>query len=91
MYVNITTLLKLKNPLTLPLLLALKQASKKDMSEQISILVTSDEDLYTLEIEGYIMYIKGKNSDSNLKRMRLGKKGTAFLNELDEPEVESQP
>jgi hypothetical protein len=90
MYINISTLIKLPNPLTLPLLLILKQANKKDLSEHIISVVTSEEDLNTLEEGGYISYVKGKKGQTNFERMRLGKKGREFLNDLDEPEVEDQ-
>lgn len=90
MYVNITTLLKLDNPLTLPLLLALKQASKKDMSEQINLLIPSITDLDILQAGDFITYIKGSKGSSPLSNMRLGKKGRDFLQDLDEPDVEPQ-
>lgn len=90
MYINVENLFKLPNPLTLPLLLVLKQAAKKDVTKEIANLVISDEDIDILEKNGYIKYIKGKKADSLIERMRLDKKGTQFLNELDEPDVEEQ-
>ena len=74
----------------LPLLLVLKQSAKKDLVNQVAALAMTDEDLETLEKGGYIKYIKGKKSDTIIHRMRLDKKGTAFLNSLDEPDVEEQ-
>lgn len=90
MYINVENLFKLPNPLTLPLLLVLKQAAKKDVTKEIANLVISDEDIGILEKNGYIKYIKGKKTDSLIEKMRLDKKGTQFLNELDEPDVEEQ-
>lgn len=88
-YINVDNLFKLPNPMTLPLLLVLRHASKRDMSEEIARLI-NDDDLEVLEKKGYIKYIKGKKTQSILHLMRLNKKGTAFLNSLDEPEVEDQ-
>lgn len=88
MFINIKNLFSIPNPRTLPLLLVLKQAQKKDLSLEIASLVTSDEDLETLEKEGYIKYIKGKSKDNIMQRMRLDKKGTTFLNKLQNPEIE---
>jgi len=90
MYINISTLIKLPNPLTLPLLLVLKQAGKKDVSVHVTSVLTNEEDLKVLEESGYISYVKGKKGETIFERMRLGKKGRDFLNELDEPEVEEQ-
>lgn len=90
MFVNVKKLFSLPNPLMLPLLLVLKQAAKRDVTSQIVNLVLSDEDVDILEKNGYIKYIKGKKTDSHIERMRLDKKGTQFLNELDEPDVEEQ-
>lgn len=89
-YINVNNLFKLPNPFTLPLLLVLKQAAKKDVVDKIAALVTSDEDLDALEKGGYIKYIKGKKDDTIIHRMRLDKNGTKFLNSLDEPDVEPQ-
>lgn len=90
MYINIDNLFKLPNPFMLPLLLVLKQAGKKDLSEKVASLITTDEDLKALEEGGFIKYIKGKKGDTEIHRLRLGKKGTAFLNSLDEPDVEEE-
>lgn len=89
-YVNIKNLFKLPNPLILPLLLVLRHAAKKDVSEQVVSLVTSDEDLEFLQKNGFIKFIKGNKNQNEFQRMRLDKKGTKFLNELDEPDVEEQ-
>ena len=90
MYINTDNLFNLPNPFMLPLLLTLKQVTKKDMSDKVASLITTDEDLEDLEKEGYIKYIKGKKSDSLITKMRLGRKGTEFLNSLDEPDVEEE-
>lgn len=90
MYININNLFKLPNPFLLPLLLTLKQAPKKDVTDKVASLIINDADLDILEKEGYIKYLKGKKDDSIIHRMRLGKKGTEFLNKLDEPDVEEQ-
>jgi len=90
MHINIKNLFKLPDAKALPLLLVLKQASKKDRSEEVASLIVSDEDLDRLEKQGYIKYIKGKKSDSIIHKMRLGKKGTAFLNSLEDPDVEEE-
>ena len=90
MYINVTKLFLLPNPLMLPLLLVLKHASKKDVSELIANLIIEEEDLTELEEKGYIKFVKGKKDDSELHRMRLGKKGTSFLNSLDDPDVEPE-
>jgi hypothetical protein len=89
MYINVENLFKLPNPMTLTLLLVLRHASKRDVSEEIARLI-NDDDLEVLEERGYIKYVKGKKSLSPLHLMRLDKKGTAFLNALDEPDVEEQ-
>lgn len=86
-YINVDNLFKLPNPLMLPLLLVLKQATKKDVSDQVACLAMSDEDLDELEKGGYIKYIQGKKTQSIIHRMRLDKKGTAFLNTLQDPEI----
>ena len=39
MYINVKNLFSLKNPLALPLLLVLRHAGKKDVSEQIAMLI----------------------------------------------------
>lgn len=86
MYVNIENLMKI-NPMMLPLLLVLKQAGKKDVSESVAQLIFDDEELEKLVNTDYIKYIKGGKNDNELQRMRLSKKGTEYLNNLDEPEV----
>lgn len=90
MYINLNNLFKLPNPMALPLLLILRHASKRDVSDEVARVITSDEDLDVLEEKGYIKYIKGKKTTSMLCLMRLDKRGTKFLNDLDEPEVEEQ-
>ena len=87
MYINITALFKLPDPRMLPLLLVLKQAGKKDVVNELASLINNDEDIDILESGGYIKHIKGKKGDSLIHRMRLDKKGTAFLNSLDEADV----
>ena len=89
MYINITNLFKLKNPLMLPLLLVLKQATKKDVSEQLALLIDDDE-LDHLIKNNFVKYIKGTKGQNDLQKLRLDKKGTEFLNLLDEPEVEDE-
>ena len=90
MYINIDNLFKLKNPLTLPLLLILKQASKKDVSKCIQELGFEDTEFSKLQVDGYIKFIKGNKKQTLIQKMRLDKKGTEFLNSLDEPDVEEQ-
>lgn len=87
MYINIPNLLSLKHFSALPLLLILKQASKKDLSIEIESLDTCEKILRKLEEDNFIKFIKGKKSDTIFQRMRLDKKGTKYLNELDEPQV----
>lgn len=89
MYININNLFKLKNPLMLPLLLVLKQASKKDVSEQLAVLIDDAELDYLIQNK-FVKYIKGTKKQNELQKLRLDKKGTEFLNNLDEPEVEEQ-
>lgn len=86
MYVNIKNLFTI-NPLLLPILLVLRHASKEDVSEKIAMLITSDKDLEYLEENSYIKYIKGKKEDNQFQRMRLDKKGTEYLNSLEEADV----
>lgn len=90
MHINIDNLFKLENPLLLPLLLVLKHASNKDVSEKVASLVMEDDNIEYLLQNDYIKYIKGKKNQNEFERMRLGKKGTKFLNDLDEPMVEDQ-
>lgn len=90
MYINTDNLFKLPNPLMLPLLLVLKQAHKKDMSEKIAALISDDNEIQEMADKGYIKYIKGTAKQTSLQKMRLGQKGTDFLNTLDEPDVEDQ-
>lgn len=89
MYINTNNLLRLNEPLMLPLLLVLKHASKKDVSEVIpKVMLTDDpKDLDWLVDEGYIKYIKGKKEDNLLQKLRLDTKGKLFLNALQDPEV----
>jgi len=87
MYINIQNLFKLPHPNSLALLLVLKQAGEKDLSKEISLLALEDMDLHALKENGYIKYIKGKASQNVNQKMRLDKKGTKFLNDLDTPEV----
>lgn len=89
MYINISNLFKLKNPLMLPLLLVLKQSSKKDVSEQLAVLIDDTELDYLIQNK-FVKYIKGTKKQNELQKLRLDKKGTEFLNNLDEPEVEDQ-
>jgi len=88
-HINIDNLFKLKNPLVLPLLLVLQYAAKKDVSEQIAVLLDDSELEYLLENK-FVKYIKGTKKQNELQKLRLNKKGTEFLNNLDEPEVEKQ-
>lgn len=90
MYVNINNLFKLENPLMLPLLLILKHAPKEDVSKRIESLGYKDTDFAKLQLDGYIKFIKGNKKQNLLQKMRLDKKGTKYLNELDEPMVEDQ-
>ncbi len=89
MYVNLENLFKI-NPMLVPLLLVLKHASKRDVSNKVAMLITSDQDLEDLINKGYIKFIKGNKKDNEFQKMRLDKKGTAFLNSLEDPEVEEQ-
>ena len=87
MHINIPNLLKLKNPLMLPFLLVLKQASKKDVKEDLARLIISDSDLNYLVENKYVKVIKGKKGDDFFDKLRLDKKGNLFLNSLDEADV----
>lgn len=87
MFINTKNLFKLPEPLILPLLLVLKQASKKDVSKELQQLTYNNDILKKIESLGYIKYIKGNKSDTIFNKMRLDKKGTQFLRELDEPDV----
>lgn len=87
MYVNLDNIFKLKDPLMLPLLLILKHAAKKDVSEKIQSLGYKDTDYSKLQVDGYIKFIKGTNKQTLLQKMRLDKKGTQYLNSLQDPEI----
>ena len=89
MYINVKNLFSLKNPLSLPLLLVLRHATKKDVSEQIAMLI-DDLALEELINDGFVKSIKGTKDSNELQKLRLDKKGTAFLNSLQDPEVEEQ-
>lgn len=88
MYINLTNFFKLERPLQLPLLLVLKRASKEDVSEKITLLNPSSEDISFLITAGYIKIIVGKKGQNRNQKLRLDTKGTSFLNSLEEPEVE---
>lgn len=88
MYINFENLFKLKNPNSVLILLAAKQASKKDMSEYLATLIQEDSELEYLVSEGYLKLIKKGKSD--IHKIRLDKKGTAFLKTLSEPDIQEQ-
>ena len=88
MYINISNLLKLPNPLMLPFLLLLKQVPKKDLTEELARLVVDDESLNELVSNGFIKYIKGKKNADPISLLRLDKKGNSFLNSLSEVEID---
>ena len=91
MYVNPKNLFKLGNPVNVLILLLAKQATtKNDMSEYIASLVSDDQELDKLIEEDYLKKIKGTKKLNEFQKIRLGKKGTKFLNDLDEPDVEEQ-
>lgn len=90
MYVNLNNLLTLPNIYILPVLLILKQASKKDVSEYLNDLDLEESIFRDIEELGYIKYIKGSKNQSLFQKMRLDKKGTDYLNKLDESDVEDQ-
>lgn len=88
MYINLENWFKI-NPKLLPILLLLKHAPKKDVSDKLSYLMT-DEDLDFLLENNYIKEIKGKKKDNDLQKLRLDKKGTKYLNNLNEVEVSQE-
>lgn len=90
MFINIKNLFNLPNPKMLPFLLVLKQSSKKDVVEKLAMLLSDDEDLDELISKGYVKVLKSKKTDNLIEKIRLDKKGTAFLHSLEEPEVEEQ-
>ncbi len=87
MYTNPDNIFKLPDPTMLTLLLILKHAPNRDMSEQIATLIRDDVAVNLLEEKGYIKYNKGKKGECELSRMRLTPKGTKYLNSLQDPEV----
>lgn len=87
MYINLENLFRI-NPLMIPLLLVLKHASKKDVSEKIALIIYDDVELEKLENEGYIKYNKEKKkNECPFTRMRLTPKSTKLLNSLQDPDV----
>lgn len=74
----------------LPLYLILKQAGKRDVSEELKKLNTAEEDLKKLEETEMITYIKGNKKQNLLQKMRLTKKSKKYLDSLDEVEVSEE-
>lgn len=89
MYVNLDNLFTI-DPKLLPLLLVLKHVPKIDVSDKLAMVVPDDQVLGDMVEKGYVKYVKGKKGQSELERLRLGVKGTAYLNSLEEPMVEDQ-
>lgn len=89
-YINTNNLLGSINPLNLPLLLVLENASKEDISMKLSKVIFCDEELNILIEKGYVKEIKGKKSDSFLQKLRLDSKGRKWLDSLSEAGVEEQ-
>ena len=90
-YINTNKLLGSINPLNLPLLLVLENASKEDISMQLSKVIFCDEELNILIEKGYVKEIKGKKSDTFLQKLRLDSKGRSWLDSLEEPmELDTQ-
>lgn len=89
MYINIKNLFKI-DPTILPLLLVAKQAGKKELSTEIAMLLPEDDITDKLIEDGYLKLLKGKANQELPEKIRLGKKGTEFLNSLDQPDVEEE-
>jgi hypothetical protein len=85
MYINLKNLLKEEVGL-LPLLECARQMSNEDLSETLSQLA-GDLHLDELVERGMLKLIKGKKSDSDLQKLRLGAKGKKWLYSLSEPTV----
>lgn len=84
-YINIDNLFSGDiDPKYLPLLLILQYGAKEDLSDKIAMLVEDDQALEKLEKDGYIKYVKGTKSQTDFQKMRLDKKGTEYLNSLEE-------
>lgn len=90
MYINLDNLFKLPYVHNITFLLILKQASKKDVSEYLLKSGCTVGNLNDLKEQGYVKFIKGKKGQTDFEKARLDKKGTKFLYELDEPDVEEQ-
>lgn len=89
-YINLNNLFKIESVHNIVYLLILKQATKKDVSQYLLQTGCTVEHLNDLKEQGYVKFIKGKKGQTEWQKARLDKKGTKFLNSLDEPEVEDQ-
>jgi hypothetical protein len=85
MYINLKNLLK-EDVGLLPLLECARQMSNEDLSETLSQLA-GDLHLDELVERGMLKLIKGKKSDSDLQKLRIGAKGKKWLDSLSEPTV----
>lgn len=86
-YVNLNNLFKLEYVHNITFLLILKQSKSKDVSEYLLRSGCTLGNLNDLKEQGYVKFIKGKKDQTQFQKARLDKKGTEFLNSLDEPEV----
>lgn len=68
---------------------AIKQ-NKKGRSEAVLETIMDDSIIKYYEENGYIWYVKGKKTDSELKKMRLTKKGLKLLEDIETPDKEEQ-
>ncbi len=90
MHINLENLFKLEFVHNIVYLLILKQATQKDVSQYLLQTGCTVGHLNDLKEQGYVKFIKGKKGQTEWQKARLDKKGTEFLNSLDEPEVEEQ-
>lgn len=64
----------------------IKQNKSEDRADDIEYLCQK-ADLFYLEEEGLVEYIKGTKKDSKYKKMRLSKKGQTVLDDLETPGI----
>lgn len=91
MYINFN-LAKTKglNEVDIMTLQIIKQLRTEPQREENLVNILTDDFLIKMEDRGYIHQIKGKKSDSELSKIRLTKKGTKLLDDIETAEVNEE-
>lgn len=75
------------NPIDYHILQAAKQNAIEDMEFFLASIIQDDEKTKMMLDKSYLKLIKGKSTDSELKKLRIDKKGINLLEDLSVPEV----